>query len=94
MIRRACWAATRFTSIVPGFAIAFWIADFVISWNSARWKRAVGAEGRSSSSRCQQIASPSRSGSAARKISSATFACRLRSAIVFCFPGRTSYVGS
>ena len=51
---------------LAGLAIAVWMALFVISWNSARWKRAEGAEGRRSSSRCQQIASPSRSGSPAR----------------------------
>ncbi len=45
MIRRACWAATRFVSISPGLAIAFWMALFVISWNSARWKRADGRRG-------------------------------------------------
>ena len=66
MMRRACCAPTRSFEILPGFAIARVTADFVISWNSARWKVAFGASFFSSSCRCQQIASPSRSGSAAR----------------------------
>ena len=65
-MRRACWAPTRCFEISPGFWIAFVTAAFVISLNSARWKVAFGASFFSSSCRCQQIASPSRSGSAAR----------------------------
>ena len=66
MIRRACCAFTRFWSITPGFWTARVTADFVISWNSARWNVAFGEPGLRISWRCQQIASPSRSGSAAR----------------------------
>jgi hypothetical protein len=87
MMRRACCAPTRSFEIFPGLSIARATAAFVISWNSARWNVAFGASFFRSSCRCQQMASPSRSGSAARKMRSALRANFTRSATVFSFPG-------
>ena len=68
-MRRASWASTRSRSISRGLATAAWIAGWVISWKTIRL---TGTLGLSVSTRCQAIASPSRSSSVARKSSSAS----------------------
>ena len=71
-MRRACWALTNCMSISRGFRNASSTASLVISWNTTR----LGGLARSCHSaavwRCQEIASPSRSGSVAKKISLAS----------------------
>jgi len=63
-IRRACWALTKLASMSRGAWSALRTASFVTSWNSIRlileltWLRIEA--------RCQEIASPSRSGSVAK----------------------------
>ena len=66
---------------------AFEIASFVISWNTMRW---TGTFGFSTSTRCQAIASPSRSSSVASRSSSASARCFFSSLIVFFFSGETT----
>ena len=66
MIRRACCASTSRESISPASCIAASTAFLVISLNRTRWNRFPFIEERSASRRCHEIASPSRSGSAAR----------------------------
>ena len=59
--RRACWALTRFKSMVLGCFIASKMACLVISWNTIRF---VCSTSRPSTwARCHDIASPSRSSS-------------------------------
>ena len=65
--------------ISRGFATAARIAGLVISWKTIR--RTGMFLGFSSSSRCQAIASPSRSSSVARKSSSASLSSPLSLAI-------------
>ena len=70
-MRRASWASTRSRSISRGLATAAWMAGLVISWKTIRL---TGTLGLSVSTRCQAMASPSRSSSVARKISSTSLA--------------------
>jgi hypothetical protein len=56
-----------------GFATAAWMAGLVISWKTIRLN---GTLGLIVSIRCQAMASPSRSSSVARKISSTSLASR------------------
>jgi hypothetical protein len=77
-----------------GSSIAFWIAFFVISLKRTRRTLSSAAfVTPSSSAMCQAIASPSRSGSVARKTWSAFFAARLMSERTFALPLMTSYAG-
>ena len=85
-IRRACWASTLLASMSRGCSKASRIAFLVISLNRTRWNVASVLPA-SSSLRCQQIASPSRSGSAARKTDPTSFTAFLSSASVFFFSG-------
>ncbi len=64
-MRRVCWASTFFSSTSPGFWKARSMAFFVISLKTTRLNFFL-LRTPSDSERCQQIASPSRSGSAAR----------------------------
>src|SRR5204863_518800 len=75
------------------FDAAAWTAFLVISLNRARLKSTLPLPGFNSWSRCHEIASPSRSGSAARYTRSAARVAFFRSPSVFSFPFRTSYVG-
>ena len=63
-MRRVSCASTRSWSRSRGFAAAARMAGSVISWNTIRW---TGTFGLRVSSRCQAMASPSRSGSVARR---------------------------
>ena len=74
-----------------GLPIASTIAFLVISLKSTRWM--LGFDGRISSAMCQAIASPSRSGSGARKICDAFSAASLISASTFFLPSITTYSG-
>ena len=67
-MRRPSWARTSCMSISRGLASAARIASRVISWNVMRL---TGTFGSSTSSRCHEMASPSRSSSVASRISSA-----------------------
>ncbi|SKZ31187.1 Uncharacterised protein [Mycobacteroides abscessus subsp. abscessus] len=62
-MRRVSCASTRSMSRSRGFSAAARIAGSVISWNTMRL---TGIFGLSVSSRCQAMASPSRSPSVAR----------------------------
>ena len=62
-MRRVSWASTRSVSRSRGLSAAARIADSVISWNTIR---RTGTLGFRVSSRCQAMASPSRSPSVAR----------------------------
>ena len=64
-MRRASWASTRRRSISRGSSMARWIASGVISWKTIR-RTGIPDGGFSTSSRCQAMASPSRSSSVAR----------------------------
>ena len=90
MMRRACCASTRRPSISPASSIAASTAFFVISLKRTRLKTVLPAPGFKASCRCQEIASPSRSGSAARKTLSADLTARFRSLIVFSLPASSS----
>ena len=90
-MRRACCASTFRLSISPGAASASRIASLVISWKRMR---CVGALDLSWSATCQAIASPSRSGSVARKMVEAVFAAFLSSESVLVLPLMVTYLGS
>ena len=62
-IRRYSYALTRLRSRSRGLDTAAWMAGLVISWNTIRL---TGTFGLIVSSRCQAMASPSRSSSVAR----------------------------
>ncbi len=62
-MRRVSWASTIAVSISRVSLTARWIASRVISWKTIRL---TGTLGLSTSSRCQAMASPSRSSSVAR----------------------------
>ena len=94
MIRRACCASTRFASISPASAMDWRTAFFVISLKRTRRNGTSFEEGFSASWRCHEMASPSRSGSAARNTAVAPRAAFFSSPSVFSFPGTTTYVGS
>src|SRR5579859_1194336 len=67
------------------------IASGVISWKTMRW---VGTLGLSSSTRCQAMASPSRSSSVARRSSSASFSRLLSLDTCWRLPLWTTYSAS
>ncbi len=77
-MRRASCASTRSRSMSRGLATAAWIAGLVISWKTIRL---TGTLGLIVSTRCQAMASPSRSSSVARKISSTSLASLISLAI-------------
>ncbi len=62
-MRRVSWASTRWMSTSRVSPTARSMASLVISWNTIRF---TGTLGFRTSSRCQAIASPSRSSSVAR----------------------------
>ncbi len=68
-------------------AAAAWMADWVISWNTIR---RTGTLGRRVSSRCQAMASPSRSPSVARYSSSTPLRSCLSSLTVDFLSGETT----
>ncbi len=74
-MRRVSCASTRSIASSRGLSAASRIAALVISWKTIRLTGMFF--GFSSSSRCQAIASPSRSSSVARKSSSASFSSDL-----------------
>ena len=86
-MRRVSCASTRFWSSSRVFSTASRMASRVISWNTIRW---TGTFGSSTCSRCQAMASPSRSSSVARKSSSAPLSARLSSATFFFLSGSTT----
>src|SRR5439155_7852308 len=88
-MRRACCASTLFESIFSGFWMPCSTARLVISLNITRCRFLFVFL--RISARCQQIASPSRSGSGARKTLSADSAAAFKSSMTFLRPGRSSY---
>ena len=92
-MRRACCASTSGMSIPRGSATALRTADFVISLYVTRLNGFLPAAGSSTSCRCHAIASPSRSGSLARYISSADLTADLSSETTFSLPSETTYFG-
>jgi hypothetical protein len=85
-MRRPSCARTSSMSISRGFSSAAMIALRVISWNVMR---RTGTLGSSTSSRCQLMASPSRSSSVASRISSACFRSFFSSATCARLSGET-----
>ena len=91
-MRLACWDSKSLPLISRGFSRASRTALAVISLN---WMRPMfGLVSLSSSAMCQAMASPSRSGSGARKIVRALDATLVSWSTTFCFPGMTPYWGS
>ena len=84
---RACWDDTMSISTVRGLLMAASRAGLVISWKVMRF---VPLGSFSTSMRCQEIASPSRSSSVASQIVSASAAAFLRSEMIFLCPGSIS----
>ena len=70
-MRRACWALTNCMSISRGCSNASSTACLVISWNTTRLGGFSNLSQPAAACRCQEMASPSRSGSVARKMSEA-----------------------
>jgi hypothetical protein len=95
--RRACCASTFLLSMSMGFAMDRCTASLVISWNITR---RMGADTAwrlgcvKYCSTCQPMASPSRSGSVAMKISRAPLAIFLRSVRMSSFPSIVTYSGA
>ena len=91
-IRRACCAFTRSASTVRGDSMAFKMAGLVISENTIR----LVCSGWSprASTKCQLMASPSRSSSVASHTVSAFLARDLSSVTTFLEEGLTSYLGA
>jgi hypothetical protein len=83
-MRRVSWASTRSWSRSRRFSTAARIAGSLISWKTIR---RTGIFGLSVSSRCQAMASPSRSGSVASRTSSTDFTASLSSATLLFFSG-------
>ena len=83
-MRRVSWASTRSWSRSRRFSTAARMAGSEISWNTIR---RTGTLGLSVSSRCQAMASPSRSGSVASSTSSTDFSASLSSATFPFFSG-------
>ncbi len=90
--RRACCALTRSILIVRGCENASATAGAVISWNTTRLARCGSIC--AASNKCQEMDSPSRSGSVARKISSAFLASCFSSFTTSFFSFGTRYLGS
>ncbi len=86
-MRRVSCASTSRWSIARVSSSARVIASRVISWNTMR---RTGTFGFSTSTRCQAIASPSRSSSVASSSSSASFSRFLSSVTIFFLPGSTT----
>ena len=91
-IRRACWALARFMSRWRGCSMASRMAFFVISWNTMRL--VLFSSKPSTSQRCHEIASPSRSSSEASHTFFAFLAQLLSSDTTFFFSSGISYSGS
>ncbi len=90
-MRRVSCASTRFWSSSRGFSTAARMACAVISWNTIRL---IGTFGLRVSTRCQAMASPSRSSSVARYSSDAS-ASSFFSLVTCCLrSGVTTYSGS
>ena len=70
--RRACWAFTKFMSMVRGASMALRMAFLVISWNTMRL--VVAGFKPNTSAKCHEMASPSRSSSDANQTVSAAAA--------------------
>jgi len=86
-MRRVSWASTRSVSSFRVWATASLMAFSVISLNTMR---RTGTFGFSSSSKCQAMASPSRSPSVASRSSSDSLSRLLSSRIVDRFSGETT----
>ena len=91
-ILRACCASTRFISRSRGCLMEFFTAVFVISLKEIL--RILDGSSFSACIRCQEIASPSRSGSVARYILSAFLAALRRFESNSPFPLIVIYFGS
>ena len=89
--RRACWALTRLSSMSRGVSMACRMASLVISWKTIRRVRLRSRP--SVSTRCQEMASPSRSSSEASQMISAWAAAFFSSATTFFFSAGTTYSG-
>ena len=87
-MRRVSCASTRLSSNSRVFSAAARIAGLVISLNTMR---RTGTFGFNTSSRCHAMASPSRSGSVARKSSSTSLSLAFKSATFFFLSGLTTY---
>ena len=90
-ILRACCALARFMLIARGFLMASCTAVLVISLNVILHFDSGSIF--NTLARCHAIASPSRSGSVASSISSASAAMSLRSLTTFSFPFIVMYKG-
>ncbi len=86
-MRRVCWAWIMFSSRPPRCLKASSTPSSVISWKTARTM--FGLSSAMSWLRCQEMASPSRSGSAARMTRSLDLAALRSSATTFFFSGMT-----
>ena len=89
--RRACWAFTRLSSMSRGFRMALLMASRVISWKTMRRVRLRSRP--SVSTRCQEMASPSRSSSEASQTMLACEAAFLSSATTLRLSAGTTYSG-
>ena len=85
-MRRVSWASTRSWSRSRRFAAAARMAGSVISWKTIR---RTGTLGLRVSSRCQAMASPSRSGSVASSTSSTLLSASRSSETLPFFSGVT-----
>ena len=90
--RRACWASTKSISIWRGSLKAFLTASLVISLKTTRFFSLASKF--KICAKCQEIASPSRSGSLARKTCLAFLASFFKSLIKGPFPRILIYSGS
>ena len=91
-IRLVSCDLTRPISIFRGLSSAFVTADLVISLNTIRLSSLISRP--SSCARCHEIASPSLSGSVARKTFSAFLASFFNSLTTSFLSFETTYVGS
>ena len=89
--RRACCALTKSMLMSRGFSMALRMAVLVISWNTMRF--VIAGSSFSTSNRCHEMASPSRSSSEASHTISAAFTAFFSSATSFSFSFGTSYRG-
>ena len=88
----ACCASTRSLSIALGCSMPVFTPVFVISLNSTRLFSS--SSNPSKYAKCQEIASPSRSGSVARYTQSEACAAFFNSSTSFSLPLMTSYLGA
>ena len=90
--RRACWAFTRLRSMSLGCSMACRMAGLVISWNTMRL--VCSGFRPSTSYKCHEIASPSRSSSEANQTVPAFLASAFSSFTSLVFSEGISYCGA